>query len=232
MCIRDRLEGVAAVLRKHPDTLWLLDVVSWLAGMPVDFDVHGIDFAFAGTQKALALPPGLTVFCVSPRYLARVRGARRPSYYLDAVRVLDGHAERKTPATPCIPLYFALARQLEDISNALFLPAPDRHLRGAAAWRARFAKHERMKRMAEDWAARHSLEYVPAPALRSATVACIRKGGIEVAKFLSELKKRGHTISNGYGDLKDISFRIGHMGDHTEEDLAALLAACDEVLAS
>jgi aspartate aminotransferase-like enzyme len=88
-----------------------------------------------------------------------------------------------------------------------------------------------MKRATEEWAARHALEYVPAPALRSATVACIRNGGLEVAKFLAELKKRGHTISNGYGDLKDVSFRIGHMGDHTEEDLAALLAAGDEVLA-
>jgi aspartate aminotransferase-like enzyme len=63
-------------------------------------------------------------------------------------------------------------------------------------------------------------------------VSCIKKGPLDVTKLLSELKKRGQTISNGYGDLKDVSFRIGHMGDHTESDLAALLAAADEVLAS
>jgi aspartate aminotransferase-like enzyme len=37
-------------------------------------------------------------------------------------------------------------------------------------------------------------------------------------------------ISNGYGELKDASFRIGHMGDHAEEDLADLLARADEVV--
>ncbi len=229
--VRTPLAGVASVMRRHPQTLWLVDVVSYLAGMPVDFDAHGIDFAFAGSQKALALPPGITVFAASKRYLERARKGKRPSYYLDAVRVLDGHRERKTPATPCIPLYFALAQQLEDISNGTTVPAQDSALRGAAAWTARYAKHERMYRATADWAARQGLEYIPAPEHRSWTVSCIRKGPLDVVKFLGELKKRGHTISNGYGDLKDISFRIGHMGDHTEADLERLLAAADEVLA-
>jgi aspartate aminotransferase-like enzyme len=230
--VRTPLAGVAEVMRRHPRTLFLVDVVSYLAGMPVDFDHNRIDVAFAGTQKALALPPGLTVFCASERYLERVRSARRPSYYLDLVRVLDGHVERKTPATPCIPLYSALARQLEDISGGVTLPERDRARRGADAWSARYAKHERMQRATEAWAARHELAYVPAPEHRSWTVACIEKGPLDVARFLAELKTRGHTISNGYGDLKDKSFRIGHMGDHSESDLASLLAACDDVLAA
>jgi len=87
-----------------------------------------------------------------------------------------------------------------------------------------------MYRATAAWAARHGLEYIPAPEHRSWTVSCIRKGPLDVVKFLAELKKRGHTISNGYGDLKDISFRIGHMGDHTEADLERLIAAMDEVL--
>lgn len=229
--VRTPLGPVAEVMSRHPNTLWLVDVVSHLAGMPVDFDANGIDFAFAGSQKALALPPGVTVLGASKRYLERVRGAKRASYYLDAVRVIDGHRERQTPATPCIPLYFALARQLEDISAGVTLPVSERGLRGPAAWDARYAKHLRMQRMTEDWAARHELKYVPAPELRSWTVACIRKGSIDVSKFLAQLKQRGHTISNGYGDLKGASFRIGHMGDHSEEDLAQLLRACDAVLA-
>ncbi|MBM3987520.1 MAG: alanine--glyoxylate aminotransferase family protein [Planctomycetes bacterium] len=228
--VRTPLAGVASVMRRHPNTLMLVDVVSYLAGMPIDFDAHGIDFAFAGSQKALALPPGITVFAASQRYLERVRKGQRPSYYLDAVRVLDGHRERKTPATPCIPLYFALAQQLEDISNGVTLPEGGNALRGAAAWSARYAKHERMYRATAAWAARHGLEYIPAPEHRSWTVSCIRKGPLDIVKFLAELKKRGQTISNGYGDLKDISFRIGHMGDHTEADLERLIASMDEVL--
>lgn len=225
--VRTPLAPVGTMMRRHAGTLLLVDVVSYLAAAPVDFDSNGIDFAFAGTQKALALPPGLTVMCASARYLERVRLGRRPSYYLDPVRILDGHAQRKTPATPCIPLYFALARQLEDISGGLTLPDADRSRRGADAWRARFAKHERMKRRTEAWAVERGLEYVPAPELRSPSVACIRKGPLDVKRFLAELEKLGHQISNGYGDLKDLSFRIGHMGDHGERDLEALLSAAD-----
>jgi aspartate aminotransferase-like enzyme len=229
--VRTPLAPIAKVMRKHPQTLWLVDVVSYIAGAPVDFDANGIDFAFAGTQKALSLPPGITVLCASQRYLERVRAAKRASFYLDPVRILDGHVERKTPATPCIPLYFALAKQLEDISGGVTLPANERHLRGAAAWSARFAKHDRMRAMTERWAAEHGLAYLPAPELRSPTVSCIRSGLLDVKTFLSELKQRGHTISNGYGDMKDVTFRIGHMGDHMEEDLASLLAAASDVLA-
>jgi aspartate aminotransferase-like enzyme len=218
-------------MRKHPQTLWLVDVVSYVAGAPVDFDANGIDFAFAGSQKAIALPPGITVLAASQRYLERVRKQKRTSFYLDPVRILDGHRERKTPATPCIPLYFALAKQLEDITGGATLPASERHLRGEAAWRARFAKHERMKARVEGWAVEHGLDYLPAPALRSPTVSCIRSGAIEVKTFLAALKQRGHTISNGYGDMKDVTFRIGHMGDHTEDDVASLCAAMSDALA-
>jgi aspartate aminotransferase-like enzyme len=230
--VRTPLAGIASVMKKHPKTLWLVDVVSYIAGAPVDFDANGIDFAFAGSQKAIALPPGITVLCASQRYLERVRAAKRASFYLDPVRILDGHVERKTPATPCIPLYFALARQLEDISGGVTLPEKDRKLRGSPAWSARFAKHERMRAMTEAWAEQHHFEYLPARELRSPTVSCIRSGSLDVKWFLGELKKREHTISNGYGDMKDVSFRIGHMGDHTEEELASLLSAASDVLAS
>jgi aspartate aminotransferase-like enzyme len=230
--VRTPLDGIAAVMRRHPQTLWLVDVVSYIAGSALEFDARGIDFAFAGSQKAIALPPGITVLAASQRYLERVRKSRRAGFYLDPVRILDGHVERKTPATPCIPLYLALARQLEDISGGVTLPANERHLRGEAAWRARFAVHERMKVQTERWAAEHHLEYLPAPELRSATVSCIRSGSLDVKAFLAALKQRGHTISNGYGEMKDVTFRIGHMGDHTEQEVESLCAAMSDALSS
>jgi aspartate aminotransferase-like enzyme len=44
------------------------------------------------------------------------------------------------------------------------------------------------------------------------------------------MKVRGFTISAGYGKLKDSTIRIGHMGDHTADELEAVLAALEEVL--
>jgi aspartate aminotransferase-like enzyme len=102
---------------------------------------------------------------------------------------------------------------------------------GAAAWKARFDEHTRMLRTTEEWAKRNGLEYLAEPALRSPTISCIQKGDLEVSGLIAGLKERGHEIGNGYGDLKDKTFRIGHMGDHTDPRLRTMLSAADEVVA-
>lgn len=226
------LAEVASVMRGHPETLVLVDLVSYIAGAPVDFDANGLDFGFAGVQKAFALPSGVTVGCASARYLERARGRERRSFYLDPVLVFDGHGARKTPATPSIPQYYALAAQLDDIDAGTVLPAADRGADPAANWAARFHKHERMRDATHAWARAHGLERLPPDANASATVSCIRSGSVDVPALIAGLKQRGHEIGNGYGRLKNETFRIGHMGDHTERDLAELLAAADDVLAS
>jgi aspartate aminotransferase-like enzyme len=225
------LDGVARVLARHPRTLLLVDLVSWIAGAAVDFDRRGLDFAFAGVQKALALPPGISVFCVSEHYLDRARHAPHRGYTLDPVQIVEGHVARKTPATPCISLHYALARQLEDITSGVTLPEQDRHLSGNAAWKARYAKHARMRTRTLAWARSHGLDPFCEENLISPTVSCIRSGSVDAGRLVAGLKERGFEISNGYGDLKGQTFRIGHMGDHTEAGLEELLAAADDVLA-
>jgi aspartate aminotransferase-like enzyme len=224
------LAGVAEALKCAPQTMLLIDVVSAIAGVPIDFDRWRIDLALAGVNKALALPPGITVLCASARYLEAARKRTRRAWTLDPVRTIEGHVERKTPATPVITLYRALARQLEDISTGATLPARERGKTGAAAWQARYEKHERMKAATLDWCARRALRPLPAPALSSPTVSCIQAGSLDVAGLIDALKKKGHQIGDGYGTLKGKTFRIGHMGDHTEEELASLLVVMDEVL--
>ena len=224
------LAPVAKALEGHEDTLLLVDVVSAIAGAPIDFDANRIDFALAGVQKALALPPGICVMCASKRYLAVARARERKAWYLDPVRTIDGHVARKTPTTPCIPLYAALARQLEDISSGTTLPVADQGETGAPAWTARFAKHERMKARTHAWAASHSLSSFPEFAVASPTVSCLRAGSLDVAALIAGLAARGEKIGGGYGPLKNETFRIGHMGDHTEEGLERLLAAADQVI--
>lgn len=229
--VQTPVDQLAPVLADHPGTLLLVDVVSAIAGYAVDFDAHRIDFALAGINKALALPPGLTVMCASERYLAQARPRERRSWYLDPVRTIEGHVTRKTPATPCVPLFWALARQLEDITEGRTLPAAERGKRGAEAWRARFAKHARMKERTLRWAHGHGSGPFPPAELSSQTVSCLRAGPLDAAALIAGLKQRGHEIGSGYGDLKGQTFRIGHMGDHTEEGLESLLAAADDVLA-
>lgn len=226
------LAPLAKVLDAHPQTLLLVDVVSWIAGAPVDFDANRLDFAFAGVQKALALPPGISVLCASERYMERCRAQQDRGFALDPERIVAGHALRKTPATPAIPQYVALAQQLEDISLGVNLPESERHLRGSEAWTARFAVHEAMRARTHLWAESHGLQSFPDQRHASPTVSCLRAGDLDVAALVAGLAQRDLQISNGYGALKGETFRIGHMGDHTLEGLEELLCAADEVLAS
>jgi aspartate aminotransferase-like enzyme len=229
---RTPLDSIKAVIAEHEETHLLVDVVSYIAGMPIDFDSNGIDFAFAGVQKALALPPGIAVFCASERYQARARTISDRGFFLDPVRTLEGHIKRKTPATPAIPHYNALARQLEDIDAGVTLPEGERDKSGPMAWQARFDKHDRMKERTLSWAAGHGLESFTGDGFRSSTVSCISAGDLDVGGLVKGLKQLGFEISNGYGDLKGRTFRIGHMGDHMEPDLEVLLAAADSVIAA
>lgn len=229
---RTPLGPLARVLEAYPRTLFLVDVVSYIGGAPVDFDANRMDFALAGVQKALALPPGIAVFAASERYLASAARQPRRGFYLDPIRILEGHVQRATPATPSIPHYYALARQLEDITAGVTLPAAPggtpAPIPGPATWRARFAKHERMRERTLAWAAAHGITPFPAEPFRSPTVSCLSAPQLDIAAFVTALKSMGHEISNGYGDLKNKTFRIGHMGDHTEQALEELLAAADQ----
>ena len=230
--VRTPLGPVAKVLARHPRTMLLVDLVSYIAGAPVDFDANRIDFGLAGVQKALALPPGITVIGVSARYLEGAKAQKQRGFYLDPVKIVEGHAKRATPSTPAIGLYFALAQQLEDITNGVTLPARQRGPTGKAAWQARFDEHVKMQQATEAWARTHDLELLPAPEHASPTISCVRAGALDVAKLIAGLKEKGHEIGNGYGDLKGKTFRIGHMGDHTEEGLREMLALADDVVAA
>lgn len=223
-------EDVAAVMRQFPDTLLFTDVVSAIAGRPIDFDKNRIDFAFAGVQKAFALPPGVAVVCASERYLQQARSISNRGFYLDPVRFIEGHAQRKTPITPSIPHYYALAQQLEDISAGVSLPEADQHLSGAAAWQARFDKHSRMQERTISWASGHGFELLPERRLASPCISCLRAGELDVSAFLKAVSKHGFDLGNGYGALKNKTFRVGHMGDHTEAGLEELLQAASSVL--
>jgi len=230
--VRTPLAPVARVLEKHPRTRFLVDLVSYIAGAPVDFDRNRIDLGFAGVQKALALPPGITVLCASARYLAGAKEEKHRGFYLDPVKIVEGHEKRATPCTPAIGLYYALARQLEDVSNGVALPARNQGKKGAEAWRTRFEEHARMQRATEAWARSHDLGMLPAPEHASPTISCVKAGSLDVQKLIAGLKERGHEIGNGYGDLKGKTFRIGHMGDHTEAGLLEMLALASEVVAA
>ncbi len=77
--------GTLSGLAHDYDALFMTDVVTSLAGTPVEFDAWEIDYAYGGSQKCLAAPPGISPVAISDRALKHIRNRKTlpSSWYLD-----------------------------------------------------------------------------------------------------------------------------------------------------
>ena len=202
----------------------LVDSVSGMGGMPVETDAWGLDFVLTGSQKALALPPGLAFCCVSERFLASAAKVAGRGRYFDLVEFAEYGAKHQTPNTPAVSLIYALEAQMASI--------------GPTGIECRWARHAAMASTVHAWVEHQRstgrLDGILAPAgARSATVTVVKTAaGLDARKVVAAVGTRGLTLGTGYGKLAATTFRIGHMGDHTVETVSRLLDAISESLAS
>lgn len=216
------VRGLASAVRDFEDTLVLVDSVSGFGAAEIRPDAWGIDFLLTGSQKAFALPPGLSFGIASERMMSRAATAPNRGYYFDLEFFAANHAKDQATTTPAISVLFALDVQL------------DRML--AEGMDARWTRHERMAERTWAWveemrAAGVGLEVIAPAGHRSPAVTAIRTpDGVTGPEVTKAVASRGWTIGGGYGKLKEGSFRIGHMGDHTPEHLDGLLDVLTEVL--
>jgi aspartate aminotransferase-like enzyme len=213
------LPEIAALKKKYPDVIFIVDAVSSMTALPLLFDQLGIDVLLAGTQKAFALPPGLAVFVCSPAALAKAANVKDRGYYFDLVEFQKNAEQNMTPSTPSISHVFALASKLEDFASE--------------GLEQRYARHQRTSQITRDWAARHGFTLFPEKGFESLTLTCINNGArpagrvIDVAKLQKLVKDQGFLIDGGYGKIKGTTFRISNMGDETEASMQRLLGALD-----
>lgn len=216
--VMNHLEELAPVFRRYPDVVWCVDTVSSLGGVKIDVDGLGIDVCVTSSQKALGLPPGLSIASVSPKAAQSAARVRNRGYYFDMLLLLE-YIQKKNyqyPSTPSIPHIFALDFQLDRILQE--------------GLENRFCRHTEVARFVRAWAKRHFALF-PREEYASDTVTCIKNTrGISVKDLNNQLGERGLAISNGYGKLKDTTFRIAHMAELKMADLEELLAAIEEIL--
>ncbi len=216
------IEQLAAVVQEFDDVLFLVDGVTSVGGCPVRTDEWGLDFVFTGSQKALALPPGLALGVASERMVERARKIPERGAYLDVVAYQEAAARFQPTNTPGISTLYALSEQLKRIA-------------AAGGIQARWDRHEAMRQTVENWVAGRGGElgfsYLPSEERRSWTISCLEvpegRNGREIAK---DLAREGWIIGSGYGSLKEQTIRIGHMGDHTVAALTELLQVLERVL--
>lgn len=199
----------------------VIDSVSGIGGAELRFDASGFDYVLTGSQKALALPPGLAFCAVSADFLAAGGNAPGKGIYFDLTEYEEFARVNQAPNTPAISLYFALERQMADIV--------------AEGIEARWARHRIMAQLTHDWVTEMrdsrgvDLRLMAPEGHRSPTVsAIVLPQGLASDVVISRAAERGITIGSGYGKLKSTTIRIGHMGDHTIDGIKRCLAACTD----
>jgi len=216
--VMNDLEELAPVFRKYPDVVWCLDTVSSFAGVKIEVDRLGVDVMVTSSQKCLALPPGLSLAIISPKAEKRAAQVKYRGFYFDLLHLLSFIRDKnfQYPSTMSIPHMFALDVQMDRIAKEGF--------------ENRFARHAKMAARVQEWAEKY-FALLPEKRYASRTVTCIRNTrGISVADLNKKLGERNLNLSNGYGKLKEQTFRIAHMGDLTMADVDELLAAIADIL--
>jgi aspartate aminotransferase-like enzyme len=216
--VMNDLESFSKVFKKYPEVIWCIDAVSSAGGVKIEVDRLGIDILVTSSQKCLGLPPGLSLATFSPKAEERAKGVKNRGYYFDLLHLLSFIREKnyQYPSTMSIPHMFALDAQMDRIHKEGF----DNRVR----------RHAEMASIVQAWAKKHFALY-PEESVASKTVTCIKNTrGIVVADLNKELGKRNLQLSNGYGKLKEQTFRIAHMGDLQKSDIQELLSAIEEIL--
>jgi aspartate aminotransferase-like enzyme len=203
------------VKKEHPEVIFAVDSVSSMGGDRTLPHEMGVDILFASTQKCFALPPGLAIAHVNERALKRAEEVPNRGGYTDILEIFEFEKKHQTPYTPNVSLLYALDKRLD-----LMLQETYAHI---------CRRHMDMAELTRNWAKKH-FEMFPEKGYESITVSCIKNTlGKNVGELNKKLAEKGLEISNGYGPLKEKTFRIGHMGEWNVDGIKEALATIDEI---
>jgi aspartate aminotransferase-like enzyme len=218
------IRELTEVAHAHGDIVTVIDTVSSMAAAPIECGAWDLDYVLTGSQKAIALPPGLAFCTANQRVMERSKASRMRGIYFDLVEIHASWMKHQSPNTPAVSLLYALDAQLEQMMKE--------------GMEARWARHAAMAQRTWSWvdeqrARGRDIRVLAPEGFRSPAVTCITApAGKTGPQIVSAMKAKGFVITPGYGDAKEMMIRIGHMGEHTVGELDVLLDALDGVLAA
>ena len=204
---------------KDQEKLLLVDAVSSMGGTTLNVDEWGIDICFSSSQKCFGVPPGLGVGSVSPDALRKSEVVPNKGWYFD-LKIWQRYHEQGlgTPMTSAIPQVAGLNAALKIIDGL-----------GGKDWYFDLYKtrNTKIRRGIEGL----GLVTFPRGGFESPTVSCINSPeGVGGAKVYEAMRGEGFELAQGYGALKETTFRIGNMGYIEDGDIDLMLEALSRVV--
>lgn len=221
--VQANLEKLIPLIKKHK-SLVILDGVCATAGIKEDMrydygEGAKIDVVLTGSQKAIGVPPGLGIIAFSEEALkARGNLENINAYYADIKRWLPiMHDPSKYYATPSVNMIWAYEKAMEIIFKE--------------GLNSRFQRHEKFAKAIKNSLAAYGMKVVADEEVAAATMSCVKyPEGINDADFRDKCYEKGLVLAGGLADFAGDTFRIGHMGNTTKEQLRKAVVIIGEVL--
>ncbi|MDD3223871.1 MAG: alanine--glyoxylate aminotransferase family protein [Clostridium sp.] len=216
--VMNPVKEISKVIKKYKDVVWCLDTVSSMGGTDIPVDELGVDVCITSSQKAIGLPPGLAICSFSKKAVERAKTVEHRGYYLDLLNLYEFIQKKdyQYPSTPSLSHMFALDLALDKMLEE--------------GMDNRYKRHIEMAEYVRNWARKYFDIFGDKDHLSNTVTAIKNTRGINVAQLNKELGERGFQISNGYGKLKEKTFRIAHMAEFTLDDIKELIDNINDIL--
>lgn len=208
------LQLLSDFCKEHSMT-FIVDAISSFLADIIDMKTMGIDVLMTGSQKALACPPGISVMVLSEKAVNKIYANEVESLYFDLKPALEDAKRGQTPFTPAVGILLQINARLKAIDEA-----------GGVE-----AEHRKIAALADDF--RNKIKGMPFEIFTEALSPAVTPVRPTSAKaydiFLTLKDEYGIWICPNGGELSDIVFRVGHIGDLTIEDNDKLIEALQDM---
>jgi len=203
------LEATGAFCKEH-GLLNIVDAISMFVTDEIDMQKHHIDAVILSSQKGLALPPGLTMVALNPTAMNKISDIQ--SHYFNFKNYLKDGERGQTPYTPAVTIILQLLARLEQIDRDGGVKKSIEKAREIAMY---------FREQIKDLPLKEFTPYMP-----NAMTTLTSTNGMSAMKIVEDLENNYKVMvcPNG-GELKDIVFRVSHMGDMTFEYVDILVFA-------
>ena len=211
------IKALASIVKKHEDTLFIVDAVSALVAHDLRTDEWGIDIMVAGSQKGVMLPPGLAFVSVSEKAWAKAEKSKLPKFYFNFKKERQNLAKNQTNFTSPVTLIIGLNASLKMLK--------------AEGLKNVFKRHERLANVIRKAVQALGLELYSKESPSNSVTAILAPPGIDGQAVYKNLREKyGITAAGGQDKARGKIFRIAHLGYSDRFDIITAIAGIEMVL--
>ncbi|MBA4349163.1 MAG: aminotransferase [Thermodesulfovibrio sp.] len=215
--VAHNVEGLAKVIKKYENTLFIVDAISALVAHDLRTDEWGIDIMVGGSQKGVMLPPGLAFVSVSEKAWKKNESSKMPRFYFNFKKERENLAKNQTNFTSAVTLIIGLNEAITILQKEGLENVFKRHAKLA------YATREAVKAI--------GLGIYSKESPSNSVTAIEAPQGIDGQLIYKNLREKyGITGAGGQDKAKGKIFRLAHLGYADTFDIITGIAAIEMVL--